>query len=380
MKVLHVKVKAIILAITFFTLSSFLFTACNSKEMIKIGFVAALTGNSSETSVDGRNSVVLAAEEINKTGGIRGKQIQLLVVDDKNDKDIALIVDKYLVEQGAKVIIGHMTSGMAQLTVPFVNEENILMISPTISLDSLSGIDDNFLRVIPSNKLQGEFLADAAFKRKNVKKVAVIYDNRNKAFAEGVKGFFEQRIESYGGEIVATEIFDTGNNVNYSTIAQRIGKTDAEGVLVIASSVDAALFCQHFFKNDIRLPVFLPTWSMTNDFIKQGGPTVEGAYLVNFIDVESKAVDYVQFKKNYYEKYGSEPTFASLLSYEAAIVLFEAMGSTKELTAVNIKETILKQRRFKGLQDEIVIDEYGDITRKCYLYMVKNGVYTKVAE
>lgn len=369
-----------VLAICCLLISIFLLASCSTNESIKIGFVAALTGNSSEISVNGRNAVVLAVEEVNRAGGIKGRRIELLLADDKNDKTIALSTDKQLVQQGVTAIIGHMTSGMAELTVPFVNEQNILMMSPTISLDSLAGINDNFIRVISSNKLQGDLLAKMAFKKEQVKKVAVIYDYRNMAFAEPVKRFFAQGIEATGGQIITTETFGSGNNAEYVTIAKRIGESDADGILLLASSVDAAMICQQFLKQGLTLPIFMPMWSMTNDLIKQGGPAVEGTYLINIIDFESSAADFVTFKKNYYDKYGAEATFASMLSYEAAKVLFESMNSAEQLTTASIKEALVKKRIFKGLQGDIVIDQYGDTNRNFHLYKVKNGVFVKVEE
>lgn len=367
-------------AICFLLISTCLLTACNSKESIKIGFVAALTGNSSEISVNGRNAVLLAVEEANQAGGIKGRKIELLSEDDKNDKTAALAADRRLAEQGVTAIIGHMTSGMAELTVPLVNEQNIIMMSPTISLDSLSGIDDNFVRVVSSNKLQGDFLAEMAFKTKKAKRFAVIYDQRNKAFAQPVRSFFSKSIESYGGQIVATETFKNGSNGDYSAIAKKISEIDADGILLIASSVDAAMFCQQFAKQGIKLPVFMPMWAMTNDLIKQGGPAVEGTYLISIIDFESTNPDYIKFKKAYYEKYGSEATFASVLSYEAAKVLFESINNAQELTAVSIKNALLKKGIFKGLQGDIVIDQYGDTDRGFHLYMVRNGSFVRVKE
>lgn len=377
-EVLRKKIKYSIFIIVFLLISIVLFIALRPEKPIIIGFVGGLTGNSSEIGVDGRNAVELAVAEVNQAGGIRGQKIQLLIEDDKNDAAAALAADQRIVEEGAKVIIGHMSSGMMELTIPFIKEKDVLMISPTISLDSLSGIDDNFLRLIPLNKYQGQFLADAAYHRKKIKKVAIIYDNRNKGFAEGIILSFTKQILDYGGQTVITEAFTTGNKINYSQITKKIGQTEAEGILIIASSADAAMFCQHLFKENINLPVFMPMWPMTKDLIKQGGPAVEGVYLVSHMDIHSATKEYSQFKKNYYDQYGGEPSFASLLSYEAAKMLFDSMSETNEFTTEKIKENILRKKVFQGLQNEITLDQYGDTMRQIYLYQVQNGDFIKV--
>ena len=131
---------------------------------IKLGFSAGLSGLKSELGISGRNGAQLAVEEINRNGGVRGRKVELLVMDDKNNAETACVVDQKLAKQGVNIIIGHMVSSVAVDTVKNANENKILLISPTIATDELSHIDDNFIRVIASNKVQGYSLAKAVLR------------------------------------------------------------------------------------------------------------------------------------------------------------------------------------------------------------------------
>jgi branched-chain amino acid transport system substrate-binding protein len=64
-----------------------LFSSCQrEKPQIKIGFAGGLTGRYSDLGTAGRNGANLAVEEINQTGGIRGRQVLLISKDDKQDE------------------------------------------------------------------------------------------------------------------------------------------------------------------------------------------------------------------------------------------------------------------------------------------------------
>lgn len=343
---------------------------------IKIGFVASLTGELSELGVTGRNGAIIAVEEINQKRSWYERKIELVIVDDKKDVDEALEVDKKLYEQGTEIIIGHMLSVMTQKSLPFANENKILMVSPTISTDTLTGIDDYFIRVIPANFNEGKKLALAAINQIKTKNVLVVYDQRNILYAEPIIKIFEEKFTASGGNIVNKISFV--NQRDLVTKAQKIDKTSVDGVLLIASALDASMFCQQMKKNNFQIPTFLPMWAMTNDFIQAGGRSVEGAYLVSKVDLNSKEEKYQHFYEKYYDKYKEKPTFASVLSYNALLVVMEGIKIANSVNGEKVKIAILNKSVFPGLQGEQIIDKYGDMQSEYYIYIVKDGGFVKV--
>ena len=285
---------------------------------IKLGFSAGLSGLKSELGISGRNGAQLAVEEINRNGGIRGRKVELLVMDDKNNAETACVVDQKLAKQGVNIIIGHMVSSVAVDTVKNANENKILLISPTIATDELSHIDDNFIRVIASNKVQGYSLAKAVLRETTVRSIAIVYDENNASFARIIKENFEVQMKDSGASVVATASFK--NRSDFKNIISEVRESKAEGILLIASAIDAGMFCQQSRKQNLRLPVFSPMWTMTNDFIQAGGADAEGAYLISQVDLENEEATYVEFQKEYQERYGESPSFSSVLSYDAVRV------------------------------------------------------------
>ena len=153
------------------------------KQPLKIGFAGSLTGRYSDLGVAGRNGATLAVEQINEAGGIHGRLVELIVKDDKNDPEVALQIDKELIEDGVAAIIGHMTSVMStavlpliNAVLPLINKEKIVMVGPTTTTNELTGLDDYFFRTVSPDFQQMRQLIHYIFDEKKLRTLAVAYD------------------------------------------------------------------------------------------------------------------------------------------------------------------------------------------------------------
>ena len=85
---------------------------------------------------------------------------------------MAVQADRELIAAGVTAIIGHMTSSMTLAALSLINEQRVLMISPTTSTEELAGIDDFFFRVLSTNKTETDNLADHTFHTRGLREVA----------------------------------------------------------------------------------------------------------------------------------------------------------------------------------------------------------------
>lgn len=343
---------------------------------IKLGFSAGLLGLKSELGVSGRNGVELAVEEINLAGGIKNQKLELVVANDGNNSRAALEADRQLTQMGAKVIIGHMVSGVGKSTVKYANEKQFLLVSPTIATEELTGYDDNFIRIIASNSIQGKSLALAALQETGVARVAVVYDINNESFAKPIIQSFKQNTS--GSRLLILDEMSFSGQYEFGKIIDRLRVDEAEGVLLIASSLDSGMFCQQLRKRSLRLQVFAPMWTMTNDFLQAGGEDGEGTYFVSQVDLSNQTQYYLRFRENYKNRFGEEPTFASILSYDAAKIAAFGIEEAGNDSAKKIKAAILSRGNFEGLQGQINLDAFGDMQCDYYLYRVQSGIFQKV--
>ncbi len=367
MKQNNIKIFLIILSITF------LMCGCQKKEPVKIGFVGELSGRHSDMGISGRNGVILAVEEINEKGGIKGQPVELIIKNDRHDPNVAVQADKELIEAGVAAIIGHMTSTMSVAAVPLINKEKILMISPTTSTKSLAGLDDYFFKLMPSSNTTAAILARYSYNTMKLRNIAIVYETSNIEFSRDYCDHFILEFKEMGGEIAVVETFASGSDVSFFELVQALLGPKPDGILVISGALDAAMICQQLRKTDSDIPVVSSGWAFTHDFIKHGGPSAEEVIFAHRFDEESQGKRYLAFKKNFNERFGRDPDFGAIFGYEAAQVLLTTLSKNSDITG--LKKNIIKHEVFQGVQDDFKIDRHGDPQRKIYLITVKNGKF-----
>jgi len=355
-------------------LAALLSGGCQSKTPLLIGYAASLTGITSELGVSGRNGASLAVDQINRQSGVKGRPLQLLVKDDRNSPEEALRVDEELLAAGAKVIIGHLTTGANLGAMPLVDSDQILLISPTVSAETLNEKDDNFFRLIGSNRLQATRLAETAYRREKVTRMALVYDPNNKGYADLLCQGFQEDFTALGGQVLLVSTFTSGCNESAARLAGELVSSGAQGVLISASGADTALLCQQIKKIKPEIKIFTGMWAMTNELLQNGGPAVEGLYLTGIYDRDSQRPALVAFQTEYLEQYGEAASFSALLSYEAVHVLAAALEQCRDMEPRTVKESLLRGGPYVGTNTpEIVFDSYGDIAREYELFQVADG-------
>ncbi len=350
---------------------------CSSEQPIKIGFVAGLSGRMSELGVSERAGALLAVEEINASGGINGRLLELIVKDDQNDPEVALRVDQELIDEEVVAIIGHATSTMSLAVIPLINQQEMLLIAPTASTPRLSGLDDFFIRITPVSDAEMTAIAEFAMHNFKLNTMSVIYDLANKDLTETNLNDFQSAYESLSGTVASTITFTSGTNTSFSTLVTPLKDTKPDGILILAGSIDAALISQQIRKLDTDTPIFMAGWATTTDLIQHGGQAVEGINFVQVVDMNSQEPAFVAFAEKLETTFNLEPNFGAIYAYQAVYMLYTAMQNTTDYEAATLKRAIIEQQIFPGLQNDLVIDEFGDPTGNFKLFTIKDGIFVK---
>lgn len=358
----------------------FALAACQEEETdpVKIGFVGSLSGRVSDLSVSGRDGVVLAVEQFNARGGLGGRPVQLLTRDDGHDRDQARDVVKDLIEEEVVGIIGHMTSSMSRATVHLINQERVLMISPTTSTSFLEGRHDFFLRVFPGHRAETRALAEYIYNDKGIERVGVLYDLSNHEYTIDWYSHFRQEFNARGGEISSSVPFSSGKDFSYNAVVERVLFHEPEGILLISGGVDAGRFVQQFRNANFQKPLFGAAWAKTYELIHHGGRAVEDFSLVHYFDPGAQNEEYLAFCEEYRDRFGRDPEFGAFFGYEAARVLLWALENTSDWSAESLRQLIINRGNFPGLQGEFFIDRFGDSFIEEKIFQVKDGAFQRV--
>ncbi|MHC5083445.1 MAG: ABC transporter substrate-binding protein [Planctomycetota bacterium] len=361
------------LVIAVLAISLIIYAFSSRSEPIKIGFLGVLTGRGADLGISGRNGALLAIEAKNQQGGIHGRQITLIVEDDKLSQEVGVQAAAKLIEQDVEAIIGPMASSVAVAVVDVMNAHRVLAIGPTISTNELTGKDDYFYRVFPYSAQTTKLLAEHVYHRMGIRSVAVVLDVTNRAHTESNLISFQEVFESLGGKIVDTLSFVSGQDIVFTEMAREATKTQPECLYLLTNAMDTAFLCQQLSKMEKQIPIISSDWSLTDDIIQFGGQSVEGILAFHTIDHHSQSERFLQFQKDYRARFGDDPSFSAIHAYDASRILIAALEKNSDRNA--IRQTIQEIGTFEGLQTKISFDSNGDVQRKHFLMVIENGEF-----
>jgi branched-chain amino acid transport system substrate-binding protein len=207
MKRIGLKSATFIVVIAIFVASIVVFSGCEKKEKeIKIGAILPLTGSAAPYGQNAQRGILLALDEINAKGGIKGIKVEVIFEDSKTDpKEAVTALQKLEQVNKIRYIIGDINSAGVLAMAPIAEHDHILLLSPGASNPKISDAGEYIFRNWHSDALEGEVDADFAHNRLHWKKIAVLYVNAS--YGEGLAQVFRDKFKQLGGEIVAFEAY-----------------------------------------------------------------------------------------------------------------------------------------------------------------------------
>ena len=354
--------------------SLFMLLSCTSSEPILIGYLGGLSGRVSDLGTGGLNGTRLAVEMRNKSGGVKGRTITLIEADDQQDPEAARKAMDRLISHKVVAVVGPMTSAMAMATVAQINQEKLVMISPTVTTGDLTGIDDYFFRVIPATREFVKTNVDYYYRTLGLRRIQLVYDLRNKSYTESWIREFMQIFIAAGGNPLNPISFSSSDETRFSDLARQALSGNPDGIIILGNSVDAAMLCQSLRQIDPGIVIGTSEWAATERLTVIGGKSVEGITVAQFFDRQSTQPDYLVFKAAYQNRFSREPGFAELFAFDAANVIFDALEN--KAPNQSLKQAILAKKTFRGTQNPISIDANGDTEGKTFMLTIKNGNFS----
>lgn len=349
-------------------------SGCGEPEPIRIGLVGQLSGRQSEIGVSVRNGVQLRLDQINRAGGINGRPLLLVVKDNKGDQaECSRILDE-MIDDNIKIIIGPMFSQMAEVAAKVTKDKDVLLLSPTMSTDYLTGKDDNILRTSATTNQQGHFLAEKALED-GMRSIAVVYDLNNRKYTEFLYKSFRETLEPHGVTFPVVLTIQKSDSTPMLPLARKIYNANPDGVLMCLAALDAANLSQQLRKIGGSMQFYGVSWSQTTDLIQHGGRAVENMVLVATRKYGVVSPELARFNADYIARYKIKPSFAAIRGYDAFSLLATGLEKAKNLTPSMVKHAILSLYEFYGISSRMELDEYGDVKSGYFLVRVSGGIF-----
>ena len=352
----------------------FLITACDESGPIKIGFIAELTGAGADTGTTSLNALKLAAAQINDDGGIDGRMIEIFPRDDLKDPKEAQKIVREFKDIGVDAIVGPIISSIGMAMLPVINELDIVTVSPTVSAAEFAGYRDNLFRMNTTTRENAR-----AYARRNIalgrERVATVLDGQNEAFTESWYQEFLLEFDGLDGRVIS-KIWINTDDTPLSDVARDLLADDPDAIVLITNGADSAKLAKEIRKISPDIPLSAAEWAGTEGLIAQGGEAVERMELVQAYDRYDTNPRFQKFIADYKAMFDEVPGYTSVLTYDAATVLFAAMKTKHpDQTLADALEKLPAQ---PGLNQDLEFDQFGDGNRDIYFVTIQDGKFIRV--
>jgi branched-chain amino acid transport system substrate-binding protein len=326
------------------TLGLSLLSGCSSKaedeKIIKIGAIGPLTGKASTYGQSVKNGAELLQEEINKSGGINGKEIQFIFEDDQADPTPSIQAFNKLVDNDKVVaILGPVTSGATTAVAPNATSKKIPLITPTATEPNITNKGGEYVfRGCFVDSFQGEILAKYAKESLSKKTAAVLY-NAGSDYSKGIADTFKKDFESKGGQVTEYLSYNDGDT-DFNAQLTKIKSSNPDVLVLpdyynvvglIAKQARATGITSQFLGGD--------GWE-SEELYSIGGEAINGALYINHYYSGDTDENVKKFVDAYKAKFNKDPDAFAALGYDTAKVLVKAIEKSGDFSADKIKEAL----------------------------------------
>jgi branched-chain amino acid transport system substrate-binding protein len=322
-----------------------------------------------------RLAAELAVREINGAGGVRGRSLELVILDDQADAVRAVSVARQLYDDPSVVaVIGHLTSGatLAASAVYNAGLHPIPMISPSASSPLLSGAGRYTFRVCPTDLAHGTRLAQWAIDRLHVQRAAILF--LNDEYGRGVGGVFAQQFTARGGRLVADDPYldELPSFEPYVERIRRRGGTDA--LLIAGTRPGAERILQALGTVELR-PAVLAGDGVAG--IEAAGRLADGTFISAAYLPDQPGQANAEFVRAYRAAYnGQEPDHRGAGAYDIVHLLaraIQAAGPDRAKLRDYLAGVGSATEAYDGVTGRIAFDAKGDVPGKEVVIGVVRG-------
>jgi branched-chain amino acid transport system substrate-binding protein len=344
---------------------------------IKLGVVAGMSGPGTSYGIGIRQGAEMAVKEINAAGGIKGRKISLVVVDDASNPAQSVTAMQRLASDGVDLIVGGWGSSQVLANMEVAERAGIPYIVVGATNPKITTEKNKWTyRVIFTDSVQAEQIAEAAVKRLGMKRIAVIHDAND--YGVGNRDIFLASLKKLGMEPVSVVSYQSADK-DFTAQLSRIREANPDGLAVFGTIPGAPAIMNQARDLGIKAR-FIGTGGLANENLMTLAPKAsEGTVLTTYfhedVDAEAKA-----WAQRYVKEFsgGSQPPRPVLAAWEYRAIKFIAAPC---LANVGTDKDKLRQciGAWKGnmfsVPGEAYFDKTGQLIQPSVLVEVGGGAF-----
>lgn len=327
-------------------------------DSLKIGVAVSLTGGTATSGISVKNGAILAVEEINKNGGVLGKPLELVIMDDESKElEAEKIANIFVKSSDIIAVIGFCNSGPALKVVPIYQENSMPMIVTVASASKITTIYQdqpyNFIfRTALNDDRQGTMMLNDAIK-KGAKKIALLSDDSE--FGKNARLSLINEMSLKKIKPILDLEFENNLKEIPTDIINKVILLNPDAILIEGTGLDKGILTKEI-KSRKWKGFIIGNWSLSSkSFIDTAGFYGDGASMPqSFIQAPNTNKRKI-FIEQYIQKFNPdfrliEAPIAAAQSYDAIYLLAESIKQSKSVEGKDIVNSLENlNETYKGL-------------------------------
>jgi branched-chain amino acid transport system substrate-binding protein len=246
--------------------------------VIDIGYAGPISGPVTQYGDMVKEGIDTAIERINADGGVLGRQLKLVAVDDGCEPKQGPIAANRMINDHIGFVIGHVCSGATIAAASIYNEEGVLMITPSATTPALTDGKhfETIFRTIGRDDQQGPAAARFIAQHARPAKVAILHDKQS--YGHGIAHAVHAGLEKAGVNVVLCEGIGAGDS-DYSAIITRLKTAGVDFVYYGGYHPEMGLLMRQAAEQGLKARFMGPEGVGNPDINAIAGDAVEGMLL-----------------------------------------------------------------------------------------------------
>jgi branched-chain amino acid transport system substrate-binding protein len=342
---------------------------------IRIATVGPMTGQYAAFGAQMKAGAEMAIEDINRAGGVLGRQLVLEIGDDACDPRQAVSVANQMAGRGVRFVAGHFCSGSSIPASKVYGEEGVLQISPASTNPRFTDEGSwNTFRTCGRDDQQGQVAGRYIADNFRGRRIAILHDNT--AYGKGLADETKKALNAAGVTETLYAAYTPGER-DYAAIVSRLQQANVDVVYLGGYHTEGGLILRQAKERGMNVTLIGGDALVTNEFWQITGAAGEGT-LMTFSSDPRKRPTAAEVVQRFRAK-NIDPEGYVLYTYAAIQTWAEAAKKINSLEPRRIAEALKAQGPWQTVLGPISFDAKGDVTVPDYVFYIwKNGTYSEV--
>ena len=331
--------------------------AAQAEETIKIAVVGPITGPVAQYGDMQMIGAKMAVERINAAGGVNGKQLEAVLMDDVCEPKQAVAVANQVVNDGIRYVVGHLCSGSTQPAAEIYDDEGILMVTPASTSPAITEQGYKLVfRTIGLDSQQGPVAGNFIADKIKPKNMAIIHDKQQ--YGQGIATEVRKSVEGAGVNVVLFEGINSGQT-DFSALITKMKRAGVDFVYYGGYHPELGLILRQSGDQGFDARYMGPEGVGNKDITAIAGDASEGLLVTLPADFSADPAN-ADLVKAFQDKGEDSSGPFVMPSYAAVQIIADTLRDAGTDDPVKMAEA-MRATTYKTPIGEVAFDDKGDL-------------------